>query len=619
MAGIATWYNSQYSTWNRTRRLQAQPYLARVDTNTARVATEMAQQQQQQQQAVVVNMGDLSLSDSASKNKSDTLFGPNIGIVGGCPDWTQRHEKVPDELTPEIVKGWIAKSKETNPSTTTLQALVNLKRPTLRLAPLEVAASDDPDHIDSQHHYGLEFEYDCDAPKCAISVHVLLSPHHRLAGKPDASGLSKVLVYESVVEGGFGKILKLEEGAMLELGRFEHRPDVPAPPSKESSGVATPVADTEGQSTPVDGTASGAADAANNRHQRKRFTTFHFRKRTVDRSVVGPALAVVDAEVIPTVPADEDKPKEEDKDDATEGVRVTIRLSALDEEGHDLAVANEQTTYLHVVRYGATLVAVDGETEEDNRPWVVKVVKREATIGPHTFHLHEIYGLSANSNTPSQPTHHPIAPQPDGHVYPPVAPPAAPTHDDEPSSECLLCLSSPREVVLLPCRHLVACRECAINMIEFGAGGTIVHTDSDQNAGNAAEAGAAGEGAAGEGAAGEATGEAQTPAQPTPTIPPPTRRKRKAKGWFCPVCRQPYTSLLRITTMPPSKDGKDEGRDSTSVEDHVPPVSPVTPTTPSSPTARTGLAAGIRRALGRTAAPQPDLERGQAASPVAAA
>ncbi|OCH86509.1 hypothetical protein OBBRIDRAFT_737907 [Obba rivulosa] len=613
MAAIATWYNSQYSTWNRTRRIQAQPYLARVDTNTSRRATEMAQQQQQQ--AVVLNMGDLSISDNSTKNKSDTLFGPNIGIVGGCPDWTQRYDKGTDELTPEIVKSWIAKSKDTNPSTTTLQALVNLKRPTLRLAPLEAAASDDPDHIDSQHHYGLEFEYDCDAPKCAISVHVLLSPHHRLARKPDASGLFKFLVYESIVEGGFGKILKLEEGAMLELGRFEHRPDVPEPLSKESSGVASSVTDAEGQSSAAEG--STVADATANSRHHKRFTNFHFRKRTADRSVVGPALAVVDAEVIPGV-ADESKPKEDEKDDVTVGVRVTIRLSALDEEGKDLTVANEQVTYLHIVRYGALPVVIDGEAEEDSRPWVVKVVKREATIGPHTFHLHEIYGLSANSNTPTKPSTHPTAPQPDGHVYPPVAPPPA-LHDDEPSSECLLCLSSPREVVLLPCRHLVACRECAVNMIEFGAGGTIVHTDSDPSAGNAVEAGATGDTAGGEGARGEDAGEAQTPAaQPTPTAPPPTRRKRKAKGWFCPVCRQPYTSLLRITTTPPLKDGKDEHRDSTSIEDHVPPISPAAPTTPTSPTTRTGITAGIRRAFGRNAVPQSDLERGQAASTVAA-
>ncbi|KAJ7152285.1 hypothetical protein C8R43DRAFT_1127364 [Mycena crocata] len=31
-----------------------------------------------------------------------------------------------------------------------------------------------------------------------------------------------------------------------------------------------------------------------------------------------------------------------------------------------------------------------------------------------------------------------------------------------------------RRVVLLPCRHLVACRPCAVNMVEFGAGGAIV-------------------------------------------------------------------------------------------------------------------------------------------------
>ena len=31
-------------------------------------------------------------------------------------------------------------------------------------------------------------------------------------------------------------------------------------------------------------------------------------------------------------------------------------------------------------------------TTQTARQWLVRVVKREATIGPHTFHLHEIYG-----------------------------------------------------------------------------------------------------------------------------------------------------------------------------------------------------------------------------------
>ena len=76
--------------------------------------------QQQQQEAVVITMGDLNLnntespatSSSASKKKQDTLFGPNIGIVARGPEWTETREKAIDELTPDVVRGWIAKSKE---------------------------------------------------------------------------------------------------------------------------------------------------------------------------------------------------------------------------------------------------------------------------------------------------------------------------------------------------------------------------------------------------------------------------------------------------------------------------------------------------------------------------
>lgn len=46
--------------------------------------------------------------------KHDTLFGPNLGIVSSGPEWTEisQDKAVVDELTPEIVKGWVAKSKE---------------------------------------------------------------------------------------------------------------------------------------------------------------------------------------------------------------------------------------------------------------------------------------------------------------------------------------------------------------------------------------------------------------------------------------------------------------------------------------------------------------------------
>ena len=81
-------------------------------------------------------------------------------------------------------------------------------------------------------------------------------------------------------------------------------------------------------------------------------------------------------------------------------------------------------------------------------------------------------------------------------------------------------------------------------MIEFGAGGTIVHNESETTPApdSATPEGAATEGTT-EGAA--TTGADGAPASPTPapvpaipTIQANPRRKRKAKGWFCPVCRQ---------------------------------------------------------------------------------
>lgn len=122
----------------------------------------------------------------------------------------------------------------------------------------------------------------------------------------------------------------------------------------------------------------------------------------------------------------------------------------------------------------------------------------------------------------------PASPDSETHTYPPtpsaaVAPPVV-ANEEDPSSECLLCLSSAREVVLLPCRHLVACKDCALNMVEFGAGGNIIQPEEPA----AADTETAADGA----------GTAATGAPISPVSPTNTRRKRKAKGWFCPVCRQ---------------------------------------------------------------------------------
>jgi hypothetical protein len=223
-----------------------------------------------------------------------------------------------------------------------------------------LSPSDEPAHADSQDHHGLEFEYDCDAPKCGIYVHVLLSPGHPQA--ESTTSRSRILVFETVVGGGFSKILKLEEGATLELGQFEHNPlKVPPkiPPTISENQVPSDV--------DLSNSSNGTAQTS---QPRRRFSHFPFRKRTQNRSVSGPALAVVDADTS-SPPKGKESPKENE-----EGVKVSIRLAALDEQGTELASPNEQVTYLQVVRFGPA----PGDGEEDTRPWVVKVVKREATV-----------------------------------------------------------------------------------------------------------------------------------------------------------------------------------------------------------------------------------------------
>lgn len=313
--------------------------------------------------------------------KHDTLFGPNIGIVSSGPEWTEvsQDKTVVDELTPEIVKGWVAKSKEvlyrlalllvsetdnayqTSQPTTTLQALVNLKRPSLRLSPLTPSAADDPSNPEQPlHAHGLEFEYDCDAPKCGIRVYVVLSPIHPLArDAPSTSGSTKVSIFDTVADGGFGQVLKLDHGAVLELDNLDdvHKADRPAPEAKPEGKEAN--------------------DQQGNTHaaKKKRFTKFIGRKAHREQSISGPALAVVDAE--PRASSDANT-----HDNKEEGVKVIIKLTALDEDGHSFASANEQLTYLHVVRTGVA----PPDSEEDKRPWIVHVVKREATVG-HPGHM----------------------------------------------------------------------------------------------------------------------------------------------------------------------------------------------------------------------------------------
>lgn len=280
--------------------------------------------------------------------------------------------------------------------------MVNLKRPTLRLSPLAPPEeSSGPEASQSQHHHhGLEFEYDCDAPKCGIYVHVLLSPDHPDAGPITASsnGLSKLLVFDTVVDGGFGRVLKLEDGAMLELGHFEKTgSSSTAKASENPNASSTSIPATGGAAAAAAATANQTSEEpfTSNRNTRRRFTRLQFRKRSHNQSVSGPALAVVDAQ-----PSDPTGGKNTNDDPEKEGgVRVIIRLVALDANGTELASPNEQVTYLHIIRFGQKPTGKTAEApadnnadnaehnhdEEDTRPWVVKVVKREATVCRNAF------------------------------------------------------------------------------------------------------------------------------------------------------------------------------------------------------------------------------------------
>ncbi|KAF8320413.1 hypothetical protein DL93DRAFT_1836967 [Clavulina sp. PMI_390] len=515
-------------------------------------------------------------------------------------------------LTPPILSSNDGVKKSTQ-ATTTLHALVNLKTSSLRLFPLSVSAEDaidasSPDSpgpssspapiLPHDAPHCIEFQYDCDAPRVRISLDVYSRK------RPDGKS-NKTTVYSGEFEGGFGKALRVEDGATLELslilaslqregvmmrqkeaaekekkekekkeketekqkaanattggdGPDEAAGDSPA--GENQAGANNAASDSELETSPgAVGTSAGATGHDATAASRRRLSAFAFNKKRHQRSdVSGPALRVVDVDAV-TEPsaagtnggtgAVTGKKDEKEKDDVN--VRVSIMLEALDERGRSLRSANIQTTRLVIVRAGNAATA----TSADSRHWTVQVVRRDATIGAHTFRLHDIYGLSSSKSAAAAPTASESTSSPVT-TYPPTAAAVDAANDaaNEMSSECVLCLSSPREVVLLPCRHLVACKDCALNMVEYGAGGQLVQP-TEETVAPAPATGAGGDvdleaglAAGGAGAAGGGSGSGD--ATPNPAVvaaatfpaaappPRPHRRRRRAKGWQCPVCRQ---------------------------------------------------------------------------------
>lgn len=428
-------------------------------------------------------------------------------------------------------------------ATTTLQALVNLKRPTLLLQPLDdhhhhheadvsaasaVASSPRSSVIHPAPLHLLKFSYDAMTPQ----VQITLSLHPSPSASGEHIGEPQVL-YTGTHPGGFNQAFALPTDAALDLSAAI----APLPTlettneGKESEDSKTGDDDEAHRASQSEDTTRSSIDRTHAaattpdlaaipelpnpdfaEPSRRRFGLFGRRQRENDVEAqieMTQQQQQQQAPATPPVESEEEKPAEPEH-----GMRLLIRIEALGDDG-PLRRRNAQLTHMLVSgtwvadSHASTTGSISGAAGK--RVWVVKVVRREAQIGAHSFLLKEIYGLSSSSTGADT-------------TYPPTSDPYASA-----PNECIVCLTSPRDVVLLPCRHLVVCRECAVGMVEFGAGGRVARRDDE----TAADAGT---GAAVTG--GGIVPMAAPPAPAAPTLTQPSRRKKKAKGWYCPVCRQ---------------------------------------------------------------------------------
>ncbi|KAL7423286.1 hypothetical protein Q5752_002587 [Cryptotrichosporon argae] len=558
MTSISNWYNQSYSTsFARTSRLRAPSLLP---PRGAPAPTPAAQQTLVVDAAAGAAAADKDDKDKGGRRR-ETIFGPDVGEDEGG-GWT------PSEgghgVDVETVRKWVerAKSEDGLHPTTTLQALVNLKRPSLLLQPLEIAdeagsAAGEPGEsapaaAAAPPLHALKFNYDATVARVQIAVSLHAAPADASeAAEAAAAALPPLVVYSGAHVGGFNQTFTLPPAHALDLS-----PAIALPAEGEGAGEAEGADD------------DGKRDAAPAEHANARTRSEDTQRTSLERaSTHAPDLSAIpelpDAAAASAVPPAAAGPDEarlpgrrfgifgrrhrepdveaqiemadrtaeagasegDKKDEVEKGMRLLIRIEAVGEDGQVLPRRNAQLTHILINGMLVPDAGSNNASGAGKRVWVVKVVRREAVIGAHTFALKEIYGLSSATSQASS--------------YPP-------TSEDPYAStlnECIVCLTSPRDVVLLPCRHLVVCRECAVGMVEFGAGGKVARRDDAEPV--AAEGLSGATGAAGETAAAGAEAAAPAPAATT------TRRKKKAKGWYCPVCRQPYTSLLRLALPPP--------------------------------------------------------------------
>ena len=158
------------------------------------------------------------------------------------PGWTPNDEGARVDV--DVVKGWVdkAKSEEGSHATTTLQALVNLKRPSLLLQHVEPdgerrsidGESGDitpvnnnsrvsiPSVVPQQPLHLLKFNYDATTPMVNINLSIYPAPPPPIEN-PDGKSIPSLaeeepkLVYAGLHKGGFNQLFNLPPDAAIDL------------------------------------------------------------------------------------------------------------------------------------------------------------------------------------------------------------------------------------------------------------------------------------------------------------------------------------------------------------------------------------------------------------------
>lgn len=290
-------------------------------------------------------------------------------------------------------------------ATTTLQALVNLKRPTLLLQQLEPDAENDittansrpGSAIPSAPLHLLKFNYDATTPEVHISISVHPSPVPAVEGKESIQEEEVKTVYSGVHSGGFNQVFQLPASSALDLS-----PAIAPMPSSEST-ASFAEGNKEMRDVSLDTNASSVTQSMHNmqlgpgsmipelptvpegsqaaanpsgseeERPRRRFGIFPRRQRPED------------VESAPIEMSNRTEDANESQDEVKEperGMRLLIRIEALGPTGDALKRQNAQLTHILVTGMwvpdaGSSTNAAQGTGK---RVWVIKVVRREAVV-----------------------------------------------------------------------------------------------------------------------------------------------------------------------------------------------------------------------------------------------